>query len=159
MEKNIARRLNRCLERNDLISEFQSGFRSRRRTTDHILKLHDIVYKTMANRRSVIALFLGLEKVYDMVFKDAVLLKFTKLGINEPILHFIKSLLCNRTFQVRIFNTYSIIKALKNGIPQDSCLSPLLFTVMINDLPKYINGIFALYADDCSFWQVGTDFN
>ena len=30
---------------------------------------------------------------------------------------------------------------------------------MIIDLPKCINGPLALYADDCFFWQVGTDID
>ena len=106
MEKIVVQRLNWYLERNDLISEFQSGFRSRRRTTDHILRLHDIIYKAMANKRSVMALFLDFEKAYDMVLRDAVLLKLIKLDIIGPILYFTKSLLNNRTFQVRISNIY-----------------------------------------------------
>ena len=85
MEKIVIQRLNWYLEPNDLISEFQSGFRSLRRTTDHILRVHDIAYKTVASRPSEMAL----------VFRGAVLLKLIKLRSNGPILYFIKSLLYN----------------------------------------------------------------
>ena len=43
------------------------------------------------------------------------------------------SLLYNKTFQVRISNTYSDIKVLQKRIHQGSCLSTLLSTIMIND--------------------------
>ena len=42
-----------------------------------------------------------------------------------------------------------------NGIPQGSVLSPLLFTVMINDLPENISSNVNLYADDCCIWNTG----
>ena len=36
-------------------------------------------------------------------------------------------------------------------------LSPILFSIMVNDLPSVFTCPAALYADDCCFWQVGTD--
>ena len=86
IEKIVVQRLNSYLERIDVISEIQCGFRSRRRTTDHIPRSGDIVYQAKAIRRSAIALFLDLEKACNMVFKDAVLLKLIKLVINGSIL-------------------------------------------------------------------------
>ena len=157
MEKMVENRLSWYLEKNNLINNFQCGFRKRRRTTDHILRLHDTIYKALANKRFVIAVFLDLEKAYDMVFNDAVILKLIKLGINGRILAFINSFLSNRSFQVRIGASYSQEKCLENGLPQGSILSPLLFSVMINDLSEMLNCPFALYADDCCFWQTGTD--
>ena len=68
---------------------------------------------------------------------------------------FIKSLLTNRTFQVRVSTSYSEVHDLENGIPQGSTLSPILFSIMINDLSESIDCPVALYADDCCFFQVG----
>lgn len=39
----------------------------------------------------------------------------------------------------------------KNGVPQDSVLSPLLFLFLMNNLPKFlITCIIILFADDAS---------
>jgi len=46
---------------------------------------------------------------------------------------------------------------LENGIPQGSVLSPILFTIAIIDLPKSISSPSALYADDCCFWESGSN--
>jgi len=68
-----------------------------------------------------------------------------------------RSFLSNRTFQVCIGSTLSMTKRLENGTPQGSVLSPILFSLMINDLPKRITSHAALYADDVCFWECGSD--
>ena len=102
---------------------------------------------------------MDIEKAYDSVFKDAVLLKLLKLGTNGRLFWFIESLMSNRTFQVRVAASYSEVYNLENGIPQGSTLSPILFSIMINDLPNSVDCPIALYADDYLFFQVGRDIN
>jgi len=51
----------------------QSGFKNKRRATDHILRLHDTVQKSLANRHHVLVIFIDLEKPYDMVSHQVLL--------------------------------------------------------------------------------------
>ena len=51
---------------------------------------------------------------------------------------------------------YPWLKA-SNGTPQGSVLSPMLFSLMINNLPKRITSHAALYVDDFCFWEGGSD--
>lgn len=44
---------------------------------------------------------------------------------------------------------------LENGIPQGSVISPLLFAVMINNLPPAMNCYHGHYVDDCAIWDSG----
>ena len=60
------------------------------------------------------------------------------MGINGKMFTYIKQFLSNRTIQVRVGNTLSGTHTLKNGTPQGSIISPILFLVMINDLPANI---------------------
>ena len=94
-----------------------------------------------------------------MVCRDALLLKLLRFGISGEIFNFIKSFLTNLIFQVRIDSSYSHTKKLENGLPQGSILSPILFSIMINDLSNVLTCPAALYADDCCFWEVGTNIN
>ena len=139
MERMVTVRLRWYLKSNNMLKQYQSTFRERRRPLDHLLRLHDTVHKVLANQRSVLAVFLDIVKTYDLVYKDILLIKLLKLGVNGFMLNFIAAFLTNRSFQVRISSAHSQVKHLHNGIPQESVLSPLLFPVKINDLPTYLN--------------------
>jgi len=98
----------------------------------------------VGNKHNVLSVFIDLEKAYDMVNKDVLLSKLLRYGISGGMFRVIHSLLSNRTFQVRLGSTLSLTKRLENGTPQGSVLSPILFSLMINDLPERITSPAAL---------------
>ena len=132
MEKMIVSKLKWFLEYYKPLNMSQSGFKNRRRTTtDQILRLHGTVQKSLANRHHVLAIIIDLEEACDMVL----LFKLVEMGINGIMFNFINSFLSRRTCQVRQGSPLSSTKTLENGIPHGSVLSPILFTIAINDLP------------------------
>jgi len=156
-EKMIVCRLDWFLEYHNVLHISQSGFRQRRKTTDHLLRLHDAIHKSMANKHNVLSVFIDIEKAYDMVNKEVLLSKLLSYGISGRMFRFIRSFLSNRTFQVCIGSTLSMTKRIENSTPQGSVLSPILFSLMINYLPTRITSHAALYADDFCFWECGSD--
>ena len=91
--------------------------------------------------------------------KEVLLSKLLRYGISGRMFSFIRSFLSNRTFQVRIGSTLPMTERLENGIPQGRVLSPILFSLMMNDLPKRITSPAALYADNFRFWECGSNIN
>ena len=156
MEIMVAKRLEWFLEANNLLHKSQSGFRHGRSTLDHVLQLHDTVYKSLINHRSVIAVFLDIVRAYDMVWRDGLIIKLARLGVQGKMLKWIHSLISNRSFRVRVGLELSDTMITENGIPQGSVISPLLFAVMVNDLPDVIKSGHGIYADDCAVWKSGT---
>ena len=148
MERMIANRIKWFLERNELLHPAQCGFRSNRSTKDCLMKLHDDLYKSISNKRFSVAVFLDVEKAYDMVWRQGLLYKMSKIGIKGNMLAWITSFLSSRSFQVRVGSTLSSSTTLENGIPQGSVLSPLLFAIMINDMPQNIRSNINVFADD-----------
>ena len=82
------------------------------------------------------------------------------MGINGKMFTYIKQFLSNRTMQVRVGNTLSGTHTLKNGTPQGSIISHILFLVMINDLPANITKTDAtLFADDSCLFTSGRNLS
>jgi len=60
----------------------------------------------------------------------------------------IKSFLENRSFQIKVGDKISSSREIRAEVPQDSCLSPQLFSIFINDLSRLPDSKTALFAND-----------
>ena len=79
-------------------------------------------------------------------------------GVVGKELSWFKSCFCNRKQYFRINGVDSNINDINVGVPQGSCLGPLLFLVYINDFPCIIkNSKVSMYADDTSVYHSSKD--
>lgn len=154
MERMVTSRLTWFLEKNKLLNNSQSGFRKNRSTLDHLVRLQDTITKYNNNKGFTLAVFLDFEKAYDMLWRKGLYIKMNKIGLHGNIFNFSSDFLDNRTFQVRVGDSYSNIRTLENGTAQGSVISPILFLMMIDDLPyDILNVETSLFADDCCLFK------
>ena len=156
-ERMVGKRLEWFLETNNLLSKFQSGFRKNHSTYDHIVRLETDIRKAFKHKRHTTAVFLDISRAYDMVYRPALIWKLHRLGLRGHLAHYLVGFLSGmRHFRLRCRSLHSNIYSLENGLPQGSCLSPILFNIMINDLfdtvPQGISC--SLFADDCAIHGV-----
>ena len=148
------------MESNNLFNTDQSGFRKNRSTIDHILRIQNDITNSIHQKKLTIGIFLDFKKAFDLLWKDGLLIKLKQLGIQGKMYRWIEGFLSNRTIQVKVENALSSKYTLENGTPQGSVISPLLFLIMINDLPNMKKGTEkAIYADDCALWKSGQDLD
>ena len=153
METMVTKRLQWFLEKNNLISKSQSGFRKHRCTSDQILKLQDTILKKLKNKEHVLAIFIDFERAYDMLHVPTLLKKIQNLGIVGNTYDWVENFLSHRSFQVKVGTELSDTFLQENGTPQGSVISPLLFLLMINDIPNGIDGVeMSLFADDSAIY-------
>jgi ribonuclease HI len=158
MERIITTRLMWFLEKNNIISPTQSGFRANRSTEDNIARLSDAINKALSVASHVLGVFIDFEKAYDMVWRTGLLIKLKDLGLNGNIFNYIKNFFTDTFIQVRCENTLSDKFKLQNGVIQGSVISPILFLIMINDLTKGLKNVDNMaFADDLSVYKVGTN--
>ncbi|XP_037536736.1 uncharacterized protein LOC119413748 [Nematolebias whitei] len=124
---------------------------------DPVLCLEHEIRKAQINKESVVAVFFDVEKAYDMMWREGLLIKMKKMGITGRMFKWIKNFLSDRQIQVRIGQDYSDKYYIENGTPQGSIVSPLLFSIMINDM---FDGVEigmgrSLFADDGALWKRG----
>jgi len=118
MERIITDRMTYYLESNDLFSQYQSGFRKGRSTMDSLISLESDIRKAQTNREVVIAVFFDVEKAYDMIWKEGLLIKLQQLGIGGKVYNWILDFLFNRNIQVRVGAELSEVYTVENGTPQ-----------------------------------------
>uniref|UniRef100_A0A3Q3AL86 Reverse transcriptase domain-containing protein n=1 Tax=Kryptolebias marmoratus TaxID=37003 RepID=A0A3Q3AL86_KRYMA len=157
MEKIVNNRLMYFLESKQKIKNYQFGFRKGRSTIDPAVCLEHEIRRAQANKESVVAIFLDVEKAYDMLWREGLLIKIKQLGIKGKIYRWIRNFLTERSISVRINNEISSNYQMENGTPQGSIISPILFNIMINDIFSSIDKSFgvSLFADDGIIWKRG----
>lgn len=157
MERMVMNRLSYVIESKNLFSAYQSGFRKGRKTMDSVLCLENEIRKAQVKKEVVIGVFFDIEKAYDMLWKEGLLLKLDSMGIQGKMYNWILNFLFGRTIQVRVGSAYSRVLPIENETPQGSVSSPVLFNSMINDIFSNVDiGVSrSLYADDGALWFRG----
>ena len=94
---------------------------------------------------------IGLKKAFDTVDHQILIRKLCVYGVVGKELNWFKSYLQNRKQCCKVNGHISNMDSIKYGVPQGSCIGPLLFLTYINDLSLSLkSGEVNMYADDTS---------
>ena len=97
-------------------------------------------------------IFFDFEKAFDKVNHLILLQKLLNLGIEGRILHWIHQFLNSRTMKVRVSDSFSDPVPILSGVPQGTCLGPLLFIIYINYIGSNLRCPFKIFADDVKLY-------
>ena len=101
MERMVTERLTYFLESKALLSPCQSGFRKGRNTMDSVLCLESDIRKAQTNKEVVVSVFFDVEKAYDMLWKEGLVIMLKSLGIGGRAYNGVYNFLLDRKIQVR----------------------------------------------------------
>ena len=135
-ERLVYTRLHWGLEIKSAFPNHQCGFRHNRSTMDILLQLEHNVYKEFKENKVTLVLFLDLSSAFDRASPTGILHKLCILCLRGNCLQYFKQFFSNREFGVRIENSYSQKYPIFSGVPQGSVLSPLLFNILLLDIPQ-----------------------
>ena len=137
MERMINDRLTWFLGANNIITDYQSGFRRHRSTTDHLVRLETFIREAFIKKEHLVTIFFDLEKAYDTTWKYGIMKNIHDIGLKGRLPLFIQNFLNDR--EVKVGSTLSELHKQEQGVPQGSILSVTLFSIKINDIVKNIN--------------------
>ena len=126
------------MDKNGQFSNDQSGFLRLRSTVTCLLKNSDDWYNGLDLGKLVGLVFIDLKKAFDTVDHDILCKKLAHYGVQHRELSWFKSYLTNRKQFCRVNGVDSDFGDIEVGVPQGSCLGPLLFLIYINDLPQAV---------------------
>ena len=153
-EKVVFNHMYNYLNRNNLISPNQSGFRPGDSTVRQLVSICHKISQSLDIGDEVLSVFLDFRKAFDKVWHKGLMFKLRKLGIIGSLLKWLESYLTNRQQCVVIQGCKSTYQNIMAGVPQGSVLGPLLFLMYINDICTGLTSIVQLYADDTSLFRI-----
>ena len=101
---------------------------------DHILtRLIESWKESLDKDEYVGTVLMDLSKAFDCIPHALLICKLKAYGLSTAACSFISTYISGRFQRVKIENERSEWKPVKKGIPQGSCLGPILFNIFIND--------------------------
>ena len=140
------------LNKNNYQAIYQSACRSNYSCETAIMKVINDVLTDFNPNSFVIMTFLDFSAAFDTVDHTILINRLEKqFGIAGTALTWFRSYLENRSYMIKINNTFSNKKLFKFGVPQGSILGPIFYSVYVKDIEEITlsyNVKVHVYADD-----------
>ena len=134
----------------DLYPTNQSSYRRFHSTETALLKVRNDILQNMNQQRITLLVLLDFSAAFDTLNHSTLLGRIqSKLGLRGTALAWLKSYLSGRSQRIVVNGKLSRKFPLNCGVPQGSCLGPLLFNIYVSSLVEFIYRHFS----DAHFFQ------
>lgn len=125
----------------DRISEAQAGFRKGYSTIDNAFVLYSLISKQLCMKgKKLYVAFVDFKKAFDSVDRYKLLVSLQNIGLNGHLFSAIASIYKSVKASVRDQGMTTDAFDCPMGVRQGCKLSPILFSIFINELSASING-------------------
>ena len=147
LEKCVHLQLIEHLEKNNVLSQNQLGFREYRSTGLAAVWVTDQIHRSMDAGMLTDAIYVDMSNIFDTVGHAGIINKLPDYGIKGMPQEWIINYLFNRSPQVTFQNTLSRPEPTVCGVPQGSILGPYIFYTLMAYLHLFIKLKSLKYCD------------
>jgi Reverse transcriptase (RNA-dependent DNA polymerase) len=147
-EKACAKQLSRFCEERRVVPDQQFGFRARSGCEQALIAGTNTWMGEVDEGKFVGAMLVDLSKAFDTVPHQLLLAELRNIGCSSQALQWFHSYLSGRRQRVAQSTVVTDWIDVSRGVPQGSCLSPLLFNIFVRDLPHSTQTQTIQFADD-----------
>jgi hypothetical protein len=138
LEIEVKEQLVQYLDVKNLVIAQQSGFRASHSCETALNLVLSSWKDSVQNNKVIVAVFLDLQRAFETIDCKVLLRKMERYGIKNAALRWFQNYLEGRTQVIKFGKTTSTLAYNNLGVPQGASLSPILFTLFINDIVKII---------------------
>lgn len=132
-------RLNIYLESCNLLSEEQAGFRKNYGTIDHVFSLKLLIDFYLKNKQKLFCAFVDYRKAFDSLNRLHLWNKLLSHNIDGRCLKIIHNMYQKAKSCVKVNNVLTGFFSSYTGVRQGENLSPILFSIYLNDLTQFMS--------------------
>ena len=138
----INNRLTAFAERYEKISHSQAGFRKGFSTIDNLFVIQSLIEMTKSSKKKLYCAFIDFKQAFDNVWRNGLWSKLINNEINGKCLILIQNMYNSIKSRVSTNEGMSAFFPCCKGVRQGENLSPLLFSLYLNDLEHFflVNG-------------------
>ena len=152
LERAVYNQLIKYLEDNQLLHPSHHGFRKSHSTTTALLEMYSPWVEAAEEDKITAVVLLDLSAAFDLVDKDILIGKLKLYGLDESLTCWMESYLTERNQQVYMDGELSKSLPVNIGVPQGSILGPILYCILVNDLPEVAHN-HGTAENSPSFWN------
>lgn len=148
--KTIKNSIDSHLNTLNFLPERSFGFRKDFSTNDYFVNLLSEIEKNRNNQKTQVLVTVDFSKAFDFVVRSKLIDILKEINLNENICSWIDKFLSNRQM---IYNNEDFSCSIKTseGLPQGSCLSPILFNI-------YTSKLHQIESENVKLFQFADDF-
>lgn len=151
-EKALLIQMTEFLNTSGYLNKRQYGFLQKMSTTAAATDFVSRIQEALNKSHPAGAILIDVAKAFDCIDHELLLKKLEASGFGGPALALLRNYLEGRTLITEIGGKCSRPMPVKCGVPQGSILSPLLFTIFVNDaLELPLSGTLQMFADDSAY--------
>lgn len=130
----LLHRLTDWVDSKDILSESQCGFRAGYSTIDQVFALYNVARIFKERGKKLYSFFIDFKAAFDKISREALFYKLYSIGISSKFVRIIRKLYSQTSASVWNGEQLSNAFFTQEGVKQGCNLSPLLFSIFINDI-------------------------